>query len=80
MLPLLDDGKEVVVVGHSYGGLPAYLCTEGQSIAERTAAGKKGGVRSVVFLCAFAIPEKGSYLNEVNSPSDVSYVQINEVG
>lgn len=79
LLPLMDEGREAVVVGHSYGGVPAYVCTEGQSIAERSVVGKKGGIRSVVFLCGFAIPEIGSYVNEVNTPSDVSWVEMSDV-
>ena len=79
MLPLLDAGKEVTVVGHSYGGIPAYLSTEGQSIAERTQDGKKGGVRSVVFLCAFAVSEVGKSCTDTNTPSDVTFIQFREV-
>jgi pimeloyl-ACP methyl ester carboxylesterase len=79
ILPLMDEGKEIVVVGHSYGGVPSYVSTEGQSIAERTAAGKKGGVRSAVFLCAFAHPEKDKFVTEVNQGSDTTWLSFREV-
>ena len=79
MLPLFDAGKEVTIVGHSYGGITSCVSTEGQSIAERSKAGKKGGVRSIVFLCAFALIEKWTNVSEVNPQADISWVQFNEV-
>jgi pimeloyl-ACP methyl ester carboxylesterase len=79
ILPLMDEGKEIVVVGHSYGGIPSYVSTEGESIAERAAGGKKGGVRSIVFLSAFAHPERGMHNSEVNTPADISWVGLNGV-
>ncbi|KAG0651477.1 Pyrethroid hydrolase [Hyphodiscus hymeniophilus] len=82
MLPLLDAGKEVTVVGHSYGGFPGYLSIEGNSLTERAEAGKRGGVRSMVFICAFASPEVGMALTDVNigSPPDVSWFTFREDG
>ncbi|KAI1407098.1 Alpha/beta hydrolase fold-1 [Hypoxylon sp. FL1857] len=41
MTPHADAGCEFVVVGHSYGGFPAFEATEGWTVAERAAAGKK---------------------------------------
>lgn len=63
VLPLLDAGKEVVLAAHSYGGIPTYLSAIGQSVAERAKENKKGGVRSVVFLCAFALPNGVYFLH-----------------
>jgi pimeloyl-ACP methyl ester carboxylesterase len=74
ILPLLDAGKEVTLVGHSYGGLPTYISTQGHSIAERSQAGKMGGVRSIVLVAAFAPLVAGQHLSEQNTGSDVSWV------
>ncbi|KAJ3531153.1 hypothetical protein NM208_g9005 [Fusarium decemcellulare] len=57
--PYFEDGREVVLVGHSYGGIPATVATEGQGVEERAAKGLKGGFRSIIFLAAFAVPVKG---------------------
>ncbi|KAK8038667.1 hypothetical protein PG993_007078, partial [Apiospora rasikravindrae] len=53
---LMDAGSELVVVAHSYGGIPAAGAVEGLSCAERAREGKKGGVLMVVHLAAFAAP------------------------
>ena len=80
MLPLCDAGKEVTIVAHSYGGFPAYLSTQGHSVAERAQGGKRGGVKSIVFLCAFAATEVGKTFTETNLPADVSWVSFRDVG
>lgn len=54
--PLVDAGKEVVVVCHSYGGIPTAAAVEGRNLKDRVAQGRKGGVRMVVYMTSFAIP------------------------
>lgn len=39
MLPELDNGTEVILVGHSYGSLPATIAVQGQTVDEQTARG-----------------------------------------
>ncbi|KAI7910249.1 hypothetical protein M9X92_011217 [Pyricularia oryzae] len=48
--------RDVVLVGHSYGGIVISNAVEGLSLADRRAAGKKNGVIGVLYLTAFAIP------------------------
>ncbi|KAI1658548.1 alpha/beta-hydrolase [Daldinia decipiens] len=62
LLPYLDEGREAVVVGHSQGGIAASALTEGQTIEDRKAKGLKGGIKSVIYLTALAIPTKGESL------------------
>ncbi|KAM5354112.1 hypothetical protein ACJ41O_000762 [Fusarium nematophilum] len=57
--PYFEEGREVVLVAHSYGGIPATAATDGQGVQERAKRGLKGGFRSIVFVAAFAIPVKG---------------------
>ncbi|KAL7626162.1 hypothetical protein AAE478_002932 [Parahypoxylon ruwenzoriense] len=57
--PFFEQGKEVVLVGHSYGGIPASLATRSNSVQERAAAGRPGGFRHMIFLCGLAIPAPG---------------------
>jgi hypothetical protein len=53
------QGREVVLIAHSYGGIPATAATQGQGVQERQAAGLNGGFHSIIFLAAFAIPVRG---------------------
>lgn len=51
---LTDAGKDVVMVCHSYGGVPASTAVEGYGYANRSAAGLDGGVIMLVYMTAFA--------------------------
>ncbi|KAG8164260.1 hypothetical protein KVR01_006178 [Diaporthe batatas] len=57
--PLFAEGKKVILIGHSYGGIPACIATRGQSVAERHARGLVGGFVQILFLCAFTMPYNG---------------------
>lgn len=58
-LPFFEKGDEVVLVGHSYGGIPSCAATEGYTVQERAQRGLPGGFKSIVFMAAFAIPKRG---------------------
>jgi len=64
VVPLFEQGKEIIIIGHSYGGIPACAATEGNGVQERVVAGKKGGFRRIVYLAGFAIPQRGMTLLE----------------
>lgn len=57
--PLFAQGKRIVLIGHSYGGIPACIATRENGVAERQARGLEGGFIHIGFLCAFAMPSKG---------------------
>jgi len=57
ILKATDAGNDVVLVMHSYGGIPGSAACKGLSKAERAEAGKNGGVVRLVYMCSFAIPE-----------------------
>ncbi|KAI1855551.1 hypothetical protein JX266_000416 [Neoarthrinium moseri] len=57
--PHMDHGTEFVVIGHSYGGMPAVGVCEDRSIAERQAAGKRGGIRAVIFVGSALVLDRG---------------------
>lgn len=59
LAPLLNEGREVVIVAHSFGALPASQCTEGESVAERAECGLKGGVKHYINVCGLAYPKRG---------------------
>ncbi|KAK5631669.1 hypothetical protein RRF57_007383 [Xylaria bambusicola] len=65
-LPLFDQGRQVVIVGHSYGGVVATASVEGQSVTDRQSRGLKGGFSAVVYICAFPIAKRGLSLLSTN--------------
>ena len=64
-----DRGEDVVLVMHSRGGHVGCDAAQGLSKTDREAAGKKGGIVRLVFLCAFAAPEGLSIFFATNGPS-----------
>jgi len=60
---LADEGKEVVCVMHSYGGAVGTEAMHGLGIEERKAKGLKGGVKRLVYICAFML-QKGKTLED----------------
>jgi pimeloyl-ACP methyl ester carboxylesterase len=52
LVSLADQGKEVVLVMHSYGGMPGTEAVKGVSILERKAQGKPGGVSHLLYVAA----------------------------
>ena len=65
ILSQVDNGHEVVVVMHSYGGCPGAAAAQGLSKRERQIAGKPGGVIGLIFLCAFIASEGDSVISKL---------------
>ena len=53
-----DEGKDVVLIAHSYGGTPTSESIKGVSKVEREKEGKKGGVVRVAYMTAL-VPAVG---------------------
>jgi pimeloyl-ACP methyl ester carboxylesterase len=51
---LADQGKYVVLVANSYGGMPVSQCTEKLDRASHQAMGKLGALIGIVYLSSFA--------------------------
>ncbi|KAI1367926.1 Alpha/beta hydrolase fold-1 [Xylaria arbuscula] len=49
---LADQGREIILIGHSYGGIPATESIKGLSVSERQKAGKKGGIVRLAYKTA----------------------------
>ncbi|KIW09824.1 hypothetical protein PV08_11925 [Exophiala spinifera] len=47
---LADQGTRVVIIGHSYGGVPVSQSTKGLSVADRSARGLPGGVARLAYM------------------------------
>lgn len=54
---VVSEGKEVVLVLHSYTGMPGAEAPKGLGQKEREKQGLKGGVVRLVFIMAYAMPE-----------------------
>ncbi|KAL9077081.1 MAG: hypothetical protein Q9157_003477 [Trypethelium eluteriae] len=54
---IVSEEKDVVLVSHSYAGMPANEAPVGLGAKERSSKGLKGGVIRLVFIMAFAMPE-----------------------
>lgn len=64
---LVDAGRTVVAIMHSYGGQVGTNALHGLGLKTRTqqAEGLSGGVAHLIYLCAFALPEGGSMVGKV---------------
>ncbi|KAH7308527.1 Alpha/beta hydrolase fold-1 [Stachybotrys elegans] len=74
---LADEGKDVIVVAHSYGGVPMTQGAAGLGKATRAKEGKKGGITTLAYMTAF-LPELGQAAIEILS--DVPPGQAIQVG
>lgn len=52
ILPYLDEGHDVILLMHSYSGVPGSAAARGLGKKERAAQGKKGGVIGQIFYAA----------------------------
>lgn len=57
---LVDAGRRVVAVMHSYGGQVGTNALTGLGVDARAKHGKPGGVSELVYVAAFALHEGGS--------------------
>lgn len=78
ILPLLDQGKDVVVFAHSYGGVVGGAAAAGQSKVSRTAAGKLGGVIGLVY-CVGNIVREGETLLQAVGGAYPTFIKEDQV-
>lgn len=57
---VVEQGVDVVLVSHSYGGIVAAQAVRGFTKTERVAAGKPGGIVNAVWMAAFVLPDQMS--------------------
>lgn len=60
LLPLIDSGTDVLLVLHSYGGIPGAAAAKGLSKAEREKVGQEGGIVGLVLIVAIVVREGDS--------------------
>ena len=79
LLPLIaDEGKDVVIVMHSYGGVPGSAAARGLSKAQRSREGKKGGVVGLIHISGFVLPG-GASVADGQGGNLPGWVKQNEV-
>jgi pimeloyl-ACP methyl ester carboxylesterase len=79
LIPLFDEGREAVLISHSYGSLPATHMAVGQTTVERKARGEKGGVAAVTNIAGFAFPARGKNIMGEESETPAMPYQVVEV-
>ena len=73
------DGKDILVIAHSYGGIPTGGASRGLSKASRRQEGKSGGVLGLIYMCAHVVPEGTTVLGYLGIDYP-PWVQLNQVG
>jgi hypothetical protein len=61
---LADEGKDVVLFAHSYGGVPVTQSTKGLGKSERQKVGKKGGIVRLAYMTCL-VPDLGQAAKDV---------------
>jgi pimeloyl-ACP methyl ester carboxylesterase len=72
---LVSGGHDVLIVAHSYGGVPTSEALKGLTKSQRLSEGKKGGVVRVLYVAAL-IPRLGESLGSLMSAEPASYVNV----
>ena len=75
---IADYGRDIIVLGHSYGGMVASESAQGLSKAERLERGRKGGIIRIIFLAAIVLPEGQSVTGDQGKPP-ASIVETDQV-
>jgi len=74
---LVEEDREVVIVLHSYTGLPGGEALNGLGRKERQQEGKDGGVIRMVFIMAYAVPEGFQQLPRGETSNFPPWMRVN---
>jgi pimeloyl-ACP methyl ester carboxylesterase len=72
---LADEGKDVVLVPHSYGGIVACEASKGLAKSVREKEGKAGGIVRIVFVTA-VVPSEGQCLQDVFGNQALDFITV----
>ncbi|KAL2800571.1 Alpha/beta hydrolase fold-1 [Aspergillus keveii] len=70
-----EAGQKILLVVHSYGGIPASEAVHGLDVASRAKEGLRGGVSHLFYCCSFLIP-KGQSLMSAFGGADLPWWSI----
>ncbi|KAJ5656306.1 hypothetical protein N7507_008256 [Penicillium longicatenatum] len=65
IMEYLDAGKNVIAVGHSFGGVAMSEAVKGLGKGDREKQGLQGAVIRLVYMCAMALPEGQTFLGQM---------------
>lgn len=60
-----DEGSDIVILFHSYGGLPGTSACKGLLKSDRSSTGRSGGIVHLIYCCAFAVEEGVSVMDRL---------------
>ena len=63
LIPLLEGGKEVLLITHSYGSVPGAAAAAGLSRQQRQAQGSEGGLLGLVVIAGLLIGQGETLFN-----------------
>ncbi|KAI1304800.1 Alpha/beta hydrolase fold-1 [Xylaria venustula] len=69
---LADAGREIILVAHSYGGMPATESIKGLSVQDRQKEGKKGGIIRLAYKTVLLINPGHSASEVLPPPQDAT--------
>ncbi|RDL36076.1 uncharacterized protein BP5553_06688 [Venustampulla echinocandica] len=72
-----DEGKDIILVTHSYGGIAGAEGAKGFAKKDREAGGKKGGIVRMVYVTAL-VAQVGQSLTDVMAPYAPSQLQVKD--
>lgn len=82
---LADQGKDVILMGHSYAGIPMSQSTEGLGKKERKAQGKPGGIVHLAYIACLvpalgdsAASLLGRFPDEKRPPVSIDVCNLND--
>ncbi|TKA37732.1 hypothetical protein B0A49_13638 [Cryomyces minteri] len=73
---LANEGKDSILVMHSYGGIPGTEGVKGFSKNDREASSKKGGVRALVYVTALVVAPGASLASTIEGAGNTDAVRV----
>ena len=73
---LADQGRDIILMGHSYAGVPMSQCTKGLSKNERKIQGKDGGLVRLAYIAALVPPVGGSAAKLLGDRTDTKRPRV----
>ncbi|KAI0553287.1 alpha/beta-hydrolase [Xylaria curta] len=73
---LVNDGRTVVAILHSYGGQVGSNALHGLGIEARSAQGLQGGVSHLIYMAGYAVPEGTSMMDKVKEFGHMDLVPL----
>ena len=73
---IVAEGKTVILVMHSYGGVAGTNAVHGLESATRQKEGEKGGISHCLFIAAFLVPKGKSLIGMFHEPPPYLYPDV----